>query len=189
MKHPFIQLGVAALILVIAIGAYGVWFVAVDTENAKARSLASEIQTKSQDATRIAEAKAALNALATNEASVSMHFVSANDVVPFLGSLQSTGSSLGSTVDVLSVGADPATKAGQGHINISVHISGPFDSVVRTLGALEYAPYDITLTNLSLDTADKNMWSAAASFSVGTGPASSTPATAAPAVPATTTSS
>ena len=145
-------------------------------ENAKARQLAGEIQTKSQDATRIAEAKAALSALATNEDSVSTHFISANEVVPFLGSLGSTGSALGSKVDVLSVGADPVTK-GQGHINISLHIGGSFDSVLRTLGALEYAPYDITLTNLTLDTAAKGMWSAAASFSVGTGPASSTPAT------------
>jgi Tfp pilus assembly protein PilO len=179
MKNPLIQFGLAVVILVIAIGAYGVWFVAVDTENAKAREISSEIQTKSQDATRIAEAKAALTTLATNEASVSTHFVSANDVVPFLGSLESTGTALGSKVTVLSVGAEPVVK-GEGHIAISVSITGTF--------ALEYAPYDITLTNLTLDTANKGAWSAAASFSVGTGPASSTPATPPPAAPANPTS-
>lgn len=188
MKNPLIQLVLSAIVLVVVIGAYGVWFVAVDTENAKARELAGEIQAKGQDATRIAEAKAALTALSADEASVSTHFVSANDIVPFLGAVESTGASLGSKVDVLSVGAQPAVK-GQGHISISLNISGTFDSVLRTIGALEYAPYDITLTNLTLNTADKGMWSAAASLSIGTGPASSTPHVAPPPAPAADSSS
>ncbi|MDB5265369.1 MAG: hypothetical protein JWM39_82 [Parcubacteria group bacterium] len=165
----------AGIALVIVVAAYGVWFVMVDTENAKARSIAGEIETKSQDASRIAEAKAALAALSDDESSVSSHFISANDVVPFLGSLTATGAALGSKVDVVSVGADSAPTAGQSHLNLSVTISGTFDSVERTLGALEYAPYDIKLKNLSLDTASPGNWSVAASFSVGTGPASSTP--------------
>ncbi|HEV7121750.1 MAG TPA: hypothetical protein VGN56_02915 [Candidatus Paceibacterota bacterium] len=175
MKNPLIQLALAFLLLVAGIGAYGIWFVAVDTENAHARDLAGQIQTKSQDATRIAEAKATLAALATDEASVGSHFVSTDDVVPFLSGLQNTGSALGSKVEVASVGAVPV-QAGQGHLNLSLHITGTFDSVLRTLGALEYAPYDMRLTNLSLDTASKGVWSASASFSVGTGPASTTPA-------------
>lgn len=177
MRNPLIHLVLAFVALIIAIGAYGVWYVAVDTENAKARDLAGQIATKSQDASRIAEAKAALAALATDESAVGSHFISANDIVPFLGGLQSTGAALGTKVQVVSVGAAPAV-AGQGHLNLSVHITGTFDSVVRTIGAFEYAPYDIRLTNLSLDTAAPGQWSAAASFSVGTGPASSTPAKA-----------
>lgn len=173
MKNPLIHLIIGAMLLLLAIGAYGVWFVVVDTENAKSLALAQEIQTKSQDASRVAEAKAALAALTTNESAISEHFISANDVVPFLGSLGSTGKALGSNVDVVSVGADPAA-AGQGHLSLSVRITGTFDSVLRTLGAFEYAPYDITLTNLSFDTAGKSEWSAAASFSVGTGSAAST---------------
>jgi hypothetical protein len=175
MKNPLTHLILGIVLLLLAIAAYGVWFVVVDTENAKARSLAAEIHTKGQDATRIAEAKAALTALTANEDAISQHFISANDVVPFLGSLGSTGAALGSKVEVVSVGAAPAT-TGQGHLNLSVTITGTFDSVLRTLGAFEYAPYDITLTNLSLDTTDSAVWSAAASLGVGTGPASTTPA-------------
>ncbi len=177
MKNPLTQLVLSSVLLLVVIGAYGLWYVAVDTENANARERAGEIQTKSQDASRIAAAKATLAALATDEAAVGMHFVSANDIVPFLGGLQSTGAALGSKVEVVSVGAVPGV-AGQGHLNLSVHIAGTFDSVLRTIGALEYAPYDIRLTSLSLDTATKNAWSAAVSFSVGTGPASTTPAKA-----------
>lgn len=184
MKNSLIHLVLALVALLVVAGAYGAWYVAVDTENAKARDLSSQILTKSQDASRIAQAKAALAALATDEAAVSTHFVSPGDIVPFLGGLQSAGAALGSKVDIVSVGAAPAA-AGEGHLNLSVHILGTFDSVLRTVGAFEYAPYDIRLTNLSLDTGAKGQWSAAASFSVGTGPASSTPAKpAAPAQPA-----
>lgn len=168
MKNPLIHLILAALALILAISAYGVWFVMVDTENAHARTLAGEIHTKGQDAERIVQAKAALAALATNEDSIAQHFVAGSDVVPFLGSLETTGKALGSKVEVVSVGADTGGKS-QGHLNLSLHITGSFDSVVRTLGALEYAPYDIVLTNLSLDTASPPTWSVAATFSVGTG--------------------
>lgn len=178
MKNPLMHLVFALIALVIASGAYGVWFVMVDTENAKARSLASDIQTKSQDAARIAEAKAALAALTAKEDSISMHFISANDVVPFLGSLEQTGTALGSKVHVVSVGADNPKPGAQGHLTLSVQITGTFDAVLRTLGSLEYSPYYITLTNLTLDTAGENAWSAATTFSVGTGPA---PATTTPA--------
>ena len=175
MSKPTIHLVIAAVLLVAAIGAYGVWFIVVDTENAKARSLATELATKSQDAGRIAEAKEALAALSIDEAAVASHFVSANDIVPFLGGLESTGAALGSDVEVVSVGGDGA-KSGQGHLNLSVRITGTFDAVMRTLGAFEYGPYDIVLTNLTFDGGDSK-WSAAATFSVGTGlVASSTPA-------------
>lgn len=176
MRNPLTHLLIALALLVVSAGAYGAWFVAVDKENAKARSLAAEIETKSQDASRIAEAKAALSALATEESAIATHFVSANDVVPFLGGIEATGAALGSKMQVVSVGAVPAT-AGQGHLNLSVQITGSFDSVLRTIGALEYAPYDISLTNITFDTTGSGIWAAAASFSVGTGPdASSTPA-------------
>ncbi|MDB5237093.1 MAG: hypothetical protein JWL88_195 [Parcubacteria group bacterium] len=181
MNKPFSHLILALVLLALSVAAYGVWFVAVDSENAKARSLAGDIQTKSQDATRIAEAKAALAALSTDEASVSAHFVSPNDIVPFLGGVESAGAALGSKVQVVSVGAAPVV-SGEGHLALSVQITGSFDSVLRTLGALEYAPYDIVLTNLTLDTTGGG-WAAAASFNVGTGPASSTPATPKPVVP------
>lgn len=169
MKNPLIHLIAAAIILVVTIVAYGLWYVAVDTANAQARTLAGEIRTKGQDAERIAEAKAALTALAVNESSVAQHFVSANDVVPFLSSLESTGKALGAKVDVVSVGADTSGKDKFGHINLALHINGSFNAVVRTLGAFEYAPYDITLTNLTLDTTGAPDWSAAVSLSVGTG--------------------
>ncbi|KND51564.1 MAG: hypothetical protein AB202_03280 [Parcubacteria bacterium C7867-007] len=169
MKKPLTHLIVSLVLLIVAIGAYGVWFVVVDTESAKARALSAEIKTKSQDALRIAEAKEALAALAMNESAVNSHFISPNDVVPFLGGLGATGAALGSKVEVVSVGADNAT-AGQGHLNLSLRITGSFNAVLRTLGALEYAPYDISLTNLSFDTSGDSLWSAAVTVKVGTGP-------------------
>lgn len=179
MRKPFMQLIAAVILLALFIAAYSGWFVIVDRENAKAAALATQIELQSQDTARIAAAKAALASLSSDESRVNMHFVPAADVVPFIETLQSTGSSLGSTVQVLSVSAVPGKARGQ--LALALQITGSFDSVMRTLGALEYAPYDITLGSITLSTpgaAGKGarVWQAGAAFTVGT--ASTTPAAA-----------
>lgn len=179
MRKPFIQLIAAFIFVAILIAAYSAWFVIVDRENAKAAALATQIELQSQDTARVAAAKAALASLTSDESRVNMHFVPATDVVPFIETLQSTGASLGSRVVVLSVSAVPGKARGQ--LALSLQITGSFDSVMRTLGALEYSPYDITLGGVTLSTpgaAGKGArtWQAGASFTVGT--ASMTPGAA-----------
>jgi hypothetical protein len=191
MKKPLVQLIIAGLILVFITVGYGLWFVAVDTENAKARDLAGQIISKGQESQRIAAAKAALAVLSTDEDSVSQHFVAPDSIVSFLGGIEAMGKALGARVQVVSVAADQS-KTKLGHINLAVTVTGPFDSVIRTLGALEYSPYDIVLTNMSLDTtgapaqatptptpiapgaphaaSGPKVWSATLNLVVGTGP-------------------
>ncbi len=169
------------VVLIIAFSAYGIWYTAVSRKSAEASSLAAEIQTKHQDSERIKAAKDELQKISSEESLVNGYFVSTNDVVPFLETLQSTGKSLGSTVEVVSVSADPGKP--HAHLNLSLSITGSFDSVVRTLGAFEYSPYDTSLQSLTLDTPQTGtgkaaQWTAAATFVIGTTNSPQTPVVA-----------
>lgn len=170
-RLAFIQLFLASLLLASILAVYGFWYAEVGKASAEAAKLSDDILTKSQDSARVTAAKAALVSLAGDEASVTQYLIPPGDVVPFLESLEQTGKALGATVEVVSV-ASEATKE-RGHLALSLKISGPFDAVLRTLGAIEYGPYDSSLTGLTFDTPRSDTegaqaWTAAATFSIGT---------------------
>lgn len=46
-------------------------------------------------------------------------------------------------------------------------VKGTFDAVMRTVGSIEYAPYDLSITALTIAQDDKNSWHADLKLSVG----------------------
>jgi len=191
------QLAFAALLFIASLAAYGSWYAIVSARSAEAAQLATDIQTKDQDASKLQAAKAALASLEGDEAAIGAHFVSTADVVPFLEGLQAEGSKLGTTVSIASVSAD--TDATRPTLALSLQINGSFSAVLRTLGAVEYAPYFVSVSDLSLSTAPATPatasapaepagWSATVSLVVGAvSSASSTPAKPAAATSTATT--
>ena len=106
-------------------------------------------------------------------AEIRQYILGKEDVEPFLETLQSGGRSLGTKIEVLSVSDAPI--AGHPRIALSITITGTFDAVMRTLGSIEYGPYDGVLTNLTLDTSGSDIkgastWTAASVFSLGVRP-------------------
>ncbi|MDB5195177.1 MAG: hypothetical protein JWO84_361 [Parcubacteria group bacterium] len=194
--RPFIPLIVSLVILVIASGLYGFGYYTLQSDIVKATTLAAQIKLKSAQLDQLSRAHAALATLTNDEATLNQYSIGKEDVVPFLESLQATGKPLGARVDVLSVADE---KIGtHARISLSLSLTGSFDAVIRTLGAIEYGPYDGVITNLTLDTTpasvgSASVWTATTIYSVGVRSASSTPVTHAPAapipatVPATTT--
>lgn len=154
MKPLYIQLGISVFIFVVAATAYGISYVNVQSESNKAAQLAEQLKEKSLATTRIAQAKAQLAILAPQEAAINQYFVSPSDIVPFLEQFSATGKFLGADVQVVSVSAVPG--ASNGVLNLSLKITGPFVAVLRTLGSIEYGPYDITTNSLALDAAKKD---------------------------------
>lgn len=143
-----IRLIVGAIALALAFGAYGVWYGTVTGKSARAVELAGEIQTNGERASRIAAANATLATLGNDESAVGKYFVSSASLVPFLESLQSTGERLGATVTVSSVSS--GTRKGRAEISLNGTVSGSFDSVMRFIGSVEYAPYSVTVEQLSV---------------------------------------
>jgi hypothetical protein len=173
----FTHVLLALLLLAGTFVAYGAAYHIVDKKTADAAAAEAAIATKTQEAARAQEAQEQLAGLAADETQIGQYFVATRDVVPFLTAIESTGRTFGTKVSVVSVSAAPGKP--HGHLTLSVSVTGAFDNVLRTVGALEYAPYDITLQNLTLDTAGNtpgaaSEWEAAATFMVGTNDATST---------------
>lgn len=169
-RASLIQLIIALMIFAGVAGAYAFWYAAVGKASVEAASLSEQIRTKSQDSARVDAAKVALESLAEDEAAMRAYLVREQDIVPFLGSLEQTGASLGAGVEVVSVATE--RKDDRSQIRLSLKVTGSFDAVLRTLGAIEYGPYDSTIQSVTFDTvpveAGKPVsWTAAATFTLG----------------------
>lgn len=169
-RISLIQLVVALAVFAAVLGVYGFWYSLVGKSSVEAAALSEEIRTKSQDSARVAAAKVALESLAEDEAAMRAYLVREKDIVPFLGTLEDTGTSLGAGVEVVSVSAE--SKGERSQLLLSLKITGSFDAVLRTLGAIEYGPYDSAIQSVTFDTVPVEgtaaVWTAAATFTLGT---------------------
>jgi hypothetical protein len=165
---------IGALILLIGVVALNIfWYGMVSDESAQVGKIAGEIKLQTNNSALAAQAKQELTVLSADQASVQQYFVSTNDVVPFLQQLQTTGTYLGSNVQIASVSATPGVPYGK--LSLAISIAGSFNAVMRTLGSIEYEPYDTAISTLTFDAPPGNttssgvpQWTANAIFLVGT---------------------
>lgn len=166
---PYTHVLIMLAIFIGSLSLYGAWYSQVGKASANAVSLQADIQSKTQTASRAREAKTQLTRALSDRASITGYFVDTNDVVPYLETLQTTGARFGAKVSVESVSAQPAKP--HALLQLALRITGSFDSVERTLGAIEYEPYDTTISNVTLDTpggVSGPQWTAAVTMNVGT---------------------
>lgn len=173
MSRSLISLAIALVLLVAAGGMYAFAYLRLESDTVKAAKLEQQVESKSAALEQLARTHSALSGLPAQETTIEQYFVGKQEIVPFLESLQSTGRPLGATVDVLSVG--DATPGSHPRLSLSLTITGSFDAVMRTLGAIENGPYDGELTNVTVDSSTSNdtkvpgrLWTASAILSVGT---------------------
>jgi hypothetical protein len=182
MTRPYIHIVVAGLLFVLALGAYTLWYHHVSALSAQAAELSTQKQSLGDANGRASSVRRELEDIAREEDPVYSHLVGKETIVTYLEGLETTGKNLGAGVEVVSVADAPAAKGQPAQLQMSLRISGPFDAVMRTLGAIEYQSYATTLSSLILDTppeADTG-WTAAAIFLVGTPPATATTTSAKP---------
>ncbi len=175
MTRSLTHLLIALALLAASVGTYVMWYISVVRESDRALSLITEVERASDAAARASETKSVLASLAEDENSIRTHFVVASNISLFLEELETTGRSLGAVVEVISV-ADTLTK--EERVNVSLRIVGTFDSVLRTLGAIEYGPYDTRLEHSTFDakgTERGGVWTSFSQFSVGVVPTAIAP--------------
>lgn len=171
MNHTsFIHIGIAVLVLLLTIGLFIGATVSVNSMEQKAATLQTEIALAEAKVGRVAAAKEALPALARAEAITSAYLLRSADIVPFLETLERKGKAQSASVTVLSVHMEQAST--RPRIAISVTITGAFNAVVRTLGTIEHAPYDIRVVNATVEktgTPGKgpSAWTASVVLSIG----------------------
>lgn len=165
MKSPFSQLILAISVCAVSLIGYGVSYIAISDKSAAVTLLQSQIDTKTGAVSRIATTRAALAEIAGDETIVQGYFVPETDVVAFINSLETRGRTQGATVSVLSVSTG-GTRT-RPTISFLLSIKGTFDAVMRTIGAIEYAPYAISIPTLSMNQDAKNSWHADLTLLVG----------------------
>lgn len=167
MKNAYIHLAAAFLLLLVVSAAYFFWYRVLDAKRVLAAQEASELATIEANTALASAATAQLSSLGADAAAVNGYFIDSANVVPFLETLQDTGSRLGASINVQSV---TAKTEGHPHLDLALTISGPFAAVARTVGAIEFAPYDVTVTSLSMTAGSDEAggWNAVMAFSVGT---------------------
>lgn len=165
MKSHIIQLIIASVLFATACTLYGLWYGHITDMSAQVVAIQNDIDSKTAAAGRLASARTALSEITQDEAQVESYFVSQNSVVSFIDWMENLGKSLTSTVNVLSVstGGTPT----QPILIFSLSIKGTFDAVARTVGALEYAPYNISISKLAFGAEDKQQWHADLTLLVG----------------------
>ena len=161
LSHLIISISLLAGVL----GLYAFWYYTVEKATGRSVALQAEIDKVMHDTVVAAETSDALTALATDEAAIKGYSIPLTDIVPFLERIEGTGRELGSAAEVVAVSDKPGA---DGRIVISLRILGSFDAVMRTLGAIEYGPYDSRIVNLTLDKPPTagSAWTASASISV-----------------------
>lgn len=175
MRKALLQLVVTLVVVAAAAGGYALFYEAVSAKSAEAAALQTQINEKTEASARVMAAQAALSEIAADEAAVQAYFVPETAVVPFIDDLESRGRVLHTTVAVTSVAAKHVEN--RPVLVLALTIDGSFDAVMRTVGAIEYAPYDISVSSLTLALVDGGNWRA--NLGVLVGSASST----APTVP------
>jgi len=178
MSRSLISVVIAFLLLMAASGAYVFAYLRLQADTASAAKLSEQVKVKSIDLEQLARSHAALADLPTQEAAVEQYFVSKQDIVPFLEALQATGKGLGTTVSVLSV--DDGSEPTHARFSLSLTVTGSFDGVMKTIGAIENGAYDGVLTNVTIDSSAADpkgarVWTAAVVLSLGEASASTTP--------------
>ena len=175
MRPTFFHLGIALAVLVLTAAAYGYWYAAVADESMAVASIEDEINAKTDTTQRIKSVRTALAGISGDEAAVQNYFVSQNNIVAFINDLEVRARAQGASITVLSV-----TSAAGAHptLQMKLSIKGTFDSVMRTVGTIEYAPYAIRIETLSLGLNVKSGWSAELEVVVGSVTAPANPAAA-----------
>lgn len=164
MSRSLAQLLVALGVLAVVSGLYALWYYEVQREARKSGELQTQIQTTIESAVTAAETSDTLASLAADEAAIEGYRIKLADIVTFLERIEGTGRVLTSAVEVISVADKPGN---DGRMLITVRVIGSFDAVLRTLGAIEYGPYDSKITNLTFDTPrNGGAWTAVVALSV-----------------------
>lgn len=172
MRSSILTATIAGTICLGALVVYGIAYSAVTAKNSAVVALQNNIDARKEAATRISYARVALSEISGDEAIIQNYFVPEAGVVAFIDDLQARGRAENASVAVLSVSTDIA--GARPMLVLSISIKGIFDAMMRTIGSIENAPYDISLSALSIVQDGKNEWHADAKLVVGSSISSTT---------------
>lgn len=165
MKSPFSQFVIAGVLCTATFAVYGVWYATVAAKSAAVATLQNTITAKTETVNRIAATRATLAGILNDETVIQGYFVPEANIVAFINSLQTHGKVLGATMQVLSVAKSGTALAPVFELTLTA--KGTFDAVMRTTGSIEYLPYDLSVSTLTVTQDAKDSWHADLKLLVG----------------------
>lgn len=170
MKSSLPQLGVVIVLCGISGTGLWLWYAIIAQQSAEVALLQQQIHVKSGAIARIATAQTVFTEIEKDEQTLRGYLVSEGGVVSFIDMLEEKGRLLGTTVNVLSVSASGSSAFPV--LELTLAIKGSFDSVMRTVGSIEYAPYAISVQTLFIGKDAKDEWLANIKMQVVSAPSS-----------------
>lgn len=178
MKSPLTHF-ILALIGSLSVAAWYVsWYSTVSQKSSDVVNLQNQITAASDNMSRIASTRATLAQIADDEADIQNYFVSDANIVSFINELEALGSEEGAVVSVVSVSKGGSRTLPK--LLLTLSVDGTFDAVMRTVGAVEYAPYAISVSMLSVARGVKGGWHADFHITVDSLPAATATSTTQP---------
>lgn len=159
---PTKQLILAALICLFALGGVGYWYYSITTMSTRLAGVEEELRTQRTQASGM---PSDATRLASEEAFVAQYFVHEDNVPAFINVLEARVRAQGAQISIASVakgGTGPETA-----LALAVTVTGTFEQVMRTVGAIEYLPYATKLTSVNVVYDPANKWRADVKLSVG----------------------
>lgn len=165
MKSPLFHIIVWVSLCIVAFAGYGFWYATVSHKSVAVSKLQNQVDTKTKTADRIASARTVLSEVDNSEATIKSYFITETGVVSFINDLKEYARAQNTDITVLSVSSG---KSGTQHIlTFSLTVDGNFDAVMRTIGVIEYAPYNLSISKLSINKGEANDWGANIEIIVG----------------------
>lgn len=165
MKSPLTHLIIAFLMLVSLLAGYGVWYTALSNKSSQVATLQGQITAASLAINRAVSTRSAIAEIADDEAVIRGYFVPETAIVSFISDLEARALAQEAVVSVLSVSTGGSKT--EPALLLSLKVTGTFDAIMRTVGAIEYAPYAISVSSLSVGQNTQDGWQASLSLSVG----------------------
>lgn len=165
MRSPVTHFIFMFILGVLSVLGYVFWYSIVMDERAKVVSLQDQIDLVHNTADRITLARTILSGTENDEVKMRSYFVPEANVASFINDLESRTSAQKATLSVSSV----STGGTSAHLTLKLDliIKGTFDAVMHTIGAIEYAPYAISIPTVSVQQDDKGVWLANLKVIVG----------------------
>ncbi len=147
MKNQSIQLILVGCVALAALGGYLWWYRTVVLASSTLTALQEEIAANEKPGAP-QFARSVRTRLETGEILVERYIVTEEEAPAFINDLEARGRAQGALVTTTSITTDGE---GLGTIlTFTLTVTGTFSSVMQTIGAIEYAPYALTISSVTL---------------------------------------
>jgi hypothetical protein len=160
-KTLYFHLGLAAACIVLAIGAYAMFYMHVAKLQAESVVLGEKVVRQSEEVLRLAENKNTLTAFTKEEEIVLTRFVHLDEVVDYIEAIEALAVKEQVSLNVSSV---DVSKTEDPQLVIAFALEGEFAALVQMLASLEYGAYDSRIMTVTIGKGSAGKWSAVGSL-------------------------